>query len=332
MLLLDVPFIPRLFLQYQQETVAAKSAFIKSGILVTNNEIQSRFEMGGKTIDLPFFGDLSGDSEVLDDETALTPASLSGDLQTGVRMMRGRAWKDSDLAAELSGSDPQRAIAVRTGEYWIREYQRLLIIGAEALFKTSGALLASHDSGGLHTENNGDAIVDGIAVLGDAGSSLTGIAMHSKQFYDLAKKDIFDKTTNQALPGIPRASGQMLEMASYLGRPVFVDDSLPFLATGGGPGTDTDRPVATMYLFGAGAFAYANAPAKVPVETDRNKLKGVNYLINRTHFMIHPNGIKWKGNPVKASPSDVEFGTATNWEKAYNDDKNIRFVRVRTYL
>ena len=32
-----------------------------------------------------------------------------------------------NIAAELAGSDPARAIAIRTGEYWVRDTQAVLI-------------------------------------------------------------------------------------------------------------------------------------------------------------------------------------------------------------
>ena len=56
--------------------------------------------------------------------------------------------------------------------------------------------------------------------------------------------------------------------------------------------------VYTTYLFGQGAIAYGigNPEGHVATETDRDRKKGsgVNYLINRRCFIMHPRGIAWQ--------------------------------------
>lgn len=327
MLLAGVPFIPQLFLAYQQEEIKDRNALVSSGLMVTNDAIQAEFNKGGKTIDLPFFGDLSGDSEILSDSNPLTPDTISGDLQTGVRNMRGRAWKASDLAGELSGADPMQATARRTGQYWVREMQKSMIAVLQGMYGSGGPLATSHAVGGTTTQLTQAAMVDGIAKLGDAGQELTGIIMRSPIYYALMKMDlIVPATTTSQLDS--RISLQRLELGTYLGRPVLVDDTLPYEAGAGTGGTDVHH----TYFFGPGAFAYATAPAKNPLETDRDKLAGVDYLINRTHYLIHPNGISWDGNAVGVAPTNAELSTGSNWKKVYTDYRNIRITRLRCYI
>jgi hypothetical protein len=327
MLLAGVPFIPQLFLAYQQEEIKDRNALVSSGLMVTNDAIQAEFNKGGKTIDLPFFGDLSGDSEILSDTNPLTPDTISGDVQTGVRNMRGRAWKASDLAGELSGADPMQATARRTGQYWVREMQKSMIAVLQGMYGSGGPLATSHAVGGTTTQLTQAAMVDGIAKLGDAGQELTGIIMRSPIYYALMKMDlIVPATTTSQLDS--RISLQRLELGTYLGRPVLVDDTLPYDAGAGTGGTDVHH----TYFFGPGAFAYATAPAKNPLETDRDKLAGVDYLINRTHYLIHPNGISWDGNAVGAAPTNGELSTGSNWKKVYTDYRNIRITRLRCFI
>lgn len=328
MLLAGVPFIPQLFLEYQQEEIKDRNALATSGLMVTNDAIQAEFAKGGKTIDLPFFGDLSGDSEILDDTTGLTAAALSGDVQTGVRNIRGRAWKASDLAGELAGSDPMQAIARRTGQYWVRDMQKTMINVLKGLFVSGGPLASSHTVGGTGTALSQSLMVDGIAKLGDAGQELTGVIMRSPVYYALMKLDLIEpaSTTSQL---DTRLSAQRLELGTYLGRPVFVDDTLP---TEAGTGDGSGKTAHHTYFFGPGAFAYANAPAKTPVETDRDSLKGIDYLINRTHYLIHPNGISWVGNAAGNAPTNTELATGTNWSKVFTDDRNIRITQLRCYV
>jgi hypothetical protein len=327
MLLAGVPFIPQLFLEYQQEEIQDRNQLVNSGLMVTNDAIQGEFAKGGKTIDLPFFGDLSGDSEVLNDVTGLTPSQLAGDVQTGVRNIRGRAWSASDLAGELAGSDPMQAIARRTGQYWVRDMQKTLISILKGMFVSGGPLATSHAVGGTTTQLSQSAMVSGIAKLGDAGQELTGILMRSQVYYALMNLDLIVPASSTSQLDT-RLSSQRLELGTYLGRPVFVDDTLPYDA-GAGP---SSQDVHHTYFFGPGAFAYATAPAKTPVETDRDSLKGIDYLMNRTHYLVHPNGISWVGNAAGNAPTNTELATGSNWSKVFTDDRNIRLTQLRCYV
>jgi hypothetical protein len=327
MLLAGVPFIPQLFLAYQQEEIQDRNALVTSGLMVTNDAIQAEFAKGGKTIDLPFFGDLTGDSQILDDTTGLVADAIGGDVQTGVRNVRGKAWKSSDLAGELAGSDPMQAIARRTGQYWVRDMQKTLVSILKGMFIAGGPLASSHAVGGTSTQLTQSAMVSGIAKLGDAGQELTGIVMRSPVYYALMNLDLIVPASSTSQLDT-RLSAQRLELGTYLGRPVFVDDTLPVDVGAGTGGTDVHH----TYFFGPGAFAYATAPAKTPVETDRDSLKGIDYLINRTHYLIHPNGISWTGNAAGNSPTNAELATGANWQKVFTDNRNIRVTQLRAFV
>lgn len=327
MLLAGVPLIPELFLDYQQEEIKDKNALVTSGLMVTNAAIQAEFAKGGKTIDLPFYGDLTGDSEIDSDTVASSPTEIAGDIQVGVRNMRRKSWKSSDLAADLSGSDPAQAIARSTGRYWIRDMQVVTRSILTALFASGGPLATSHAVGGNSSALSPGLMVDGIAKLGDAGDELTGVMMHSAIYYALMKLELIVPASSTVQIDT-RLSGEALEKGTYLGRPVFVDDRLPFTA-GAGPAGAT---VYDTFFFGPGAFAYATAPAKVPVESDRDKFLGIDFLINRTHYLVHPNGISWRGNAAAAAPSNAELANPANWVKVFDDDRNIRITRMRSYI
>ena len=110
---------------------------------------------------------------------------------------------------------------------------------------------------------------------------------------------------------------------TYQGRRVIVDDGCP-VADG----------VYTTYLFGNGAIAYGNGSPVgfVPTEIDRDKRKGsgVDYLINRKTFILHPRGIKFTG-AVRANQETVsraELANAKNWQRVY-EPKAIRMVAFK---
>lgn len=315
MLLANVPFIPDLFLSYQQELSQEKSAFVRSGIIARNAAIEAEFTKGGRTIALPHFNDLTGDSEILSDVIPLTTAQLEGNVQHGVRNLRGRAWTSSDLAAELAGDDPMLAIARRTGEYWVREQQKVLISVLTGIF--NGPLAATHTAGGAGTVLDADAMITGIATLGDAGQDLGAVAMHSGAYYHLAKKDLIQMPTGISQIDT-RISAQRAEYGTYLGRPVIVDDGLPYNAK-----------TYDIFFFAPGALVYAECPAKTPIETDRDVLVGTEVLVNRKEFLLHPVGLSWIGVAAGNAPTNAEYATAANWEKVFLDNRNVKMVRLQ---
>lgn len=330
MLLANVPFIPELFLSYQQEINQNKSGFFRSGIIATNEAISQEFAKGGRTITIPHFNDLSGNSEILSDVTGLTAAVIGGNSQIGVRNLRGRAWQSSDLAAELAGDDPMLAIARRTGEYWVRDTQAVMISILTGLFAATGPLATSHTAGGTGTELTGQAMIDAIATLGDAGQDLAAVAMHSGAYYKLIKDDLIVPSSQTAQIDT-RVSAQRAEFGTYLGRPVIVDDTLP-LSAGTGTGSGSGRDVYTVYFFGAGAMVYSEILPKTPVETDRDVLRGIEVLVNRKEYLMHPVGVSWTGSAAGNSPSNAEFATPGNWTKVFTDDRNIKMVRLLAYI
>ena len=318
MLLANVPWIPELFLSYQQELSQEKSAFVRSGIISRNAAIEAEFTKGGRTIALPHFADLTGDSEILSDVIPLTTATLQGSVQYGVRNLRGRAWTSSDLAAELAGDDPMLAIARRTGEYWVREQQKVLVSVLKGIF--DGPLAATHTAGGVGVNLDADAMITGISTLGDAGQELGAVAMHSGAYYALAKKDLI-QLPNGASQIDTRISAQRAEFGTYLGRPVIVDDGLPF----------TGR-LYDVFFFAPGALIYAECPAKTPIETDRDVLVGTEVLVNRKEFLMHPVGCSWVGTAVGNAPTNAEYATAANWTKVFDDKRNIQIVRLQAEI
>lgn len=330
MLLANVPFIPQLFLSYQQELNQNKSGFFRSGVVATNAAIEAEFQKGGRTISLPFFNDLSGASEILSDVTGLTAATLGGNTQVGVRNFRGRAWQSSDLAAELAGDDPMRAIALRTGEYWVRDTQSVLLSQLSGLFGPlagGGVLSSSHMVGGATTQIGASTMIDAIALLGDAGQDLTAVAMDSVAYYALVKQDLIVPASATAQIDT-RVSAQRAEFGTYLGRPVIVDDALKPGAgfTGAGTAPIAGKDIHRIYFFGPGAFTYAECMPKTPVETDRDVLKGIEVLVNRKEYLLHPVGMSWTGAAAGNSPSNAEFGTVGSWTKVFTDGRNIKMT------
>lgn len=304
--------VPEVFNPYVIERTAELSVLVKCGIVVRDNELDKLAKAGGRLINMPYWKDLNGDDEVLDDNGALTPGKITAGQDVAALLMRGKAWSVNDLAKALSGDDPMKAIGDLVAEYWARQRQKTLLATLKGVFASTSMAGNIHDisalTGGAE-KITGASFIDAKTKLGDASEKLTAVAMHSLVFASLEKQNLIQY--------IPNSQG-IVDFPSYLGRNVIVDDACP-----------KDGDVFTTYLFGQGAIGEGNGEAPVPTETDRDSLAGEDILINRQHFLLHPRGIKFTDTSVaKSSPSNTELANATNWNRVY-ENKNIRIVAFK---
>ena len=115
-----------------------------------------------------------------------------------------------------------------------------------------------------------------------------------------------------------------VEFEVYQGRRVTVDDGCP---------VDKDGTY-TTYLFGNGAIALGNGNpvGHVATEFDRDKQTGggIDYLINRKAFILHPRGIAYTGAVREhvETPTRAELAMAENWNPVY-EPKQLRVVALK---
>lgn len=306
--------VPEVFNPYVVQRTMELSAVFQSGIAQRSQEFDRLASSAARTVQMPFWGDLNGEDEVLSDTGALTPGKIQANKDEAVILRRGRAWGANDLAANLAGDDPMRAIADLVAAYWARRYQAALIATLQGVFASPSMSALVHDISG----QSGDAAVisakttvDAAQKLGDAKAQLTAIVMHSATEAALAKQDLIEYV---------KPSTGSIEVPTFLGKRVIVDDGVPY---------DPDTGTYTTYLFGPGAVAYGegNPVGFVPTETDRDTLAGEDYLINRRTFILHPRGVRFKSAQVAGvSPSNTELANGANWERVY-EPKAIRIVK-----
>lgn len=304
--------VPELFAQYVLQKNTEKNAFISSGIATSDATIGESLRRGGKGIDLPFWKNLNGEAEVLEEDTAMTINKITAGGDYAAVHARGIGYGATDLSKLFSGSDPMGAIASKVNENWQKEMQKILLASLDGVFASAGMadhiLDISGNEGNAGVLSN-DALVDAIYLLGDESTQLTGIAMHSAVMAKLAKLKLLDD--------IPRdASSTAPEFRTYLGRRIIVDDAI---APVGGK-----YPI---YLFGNGSVAYNENASLIEVETDRDKAKGADYLFTRRVFTMHPRGIKWIGKPAKETASNAELKVGTNWELV-EESKNVHIAKL----
>ncbi|WP_330586619.1 hypothetical protein [Aminipila terrae] len=141
--------------------------------------------------------------------------------------------------------------------------------------------------------------------------------MHSATKTYLKKKNLI--ATERDSTGV--------EFESYQDRKVTVDDGCP---------VDSDGNYIT-YLFGNGAVALGNGSpvGHVATEFDRDKQTGggIDYLINRKAFILHPRGIAYTGKTRTKveTPLRTELAMAENWNPVY-EPKQLRIVAIKHKL
>jgi hypothetical protein len=309
--------IPELFNDYIIERTAELSRLRNSSMLTDMSELLGD-KMGGTTVNMPFYKDLSGDDQLVDDTTDLAINSIATGSDVAAKLYRAQVFGATDLAADLSGSDPVGAIVDLFAEYWARQEEKILLkilSGAMAAASMSGNVLDISGLTGAAANFDADSFLDATAKLGDRQDDLAAIAVHGDTYSLMKKLDLIDF--------IPDSESKKI-IPTYMGHLLIVDDSMP---------KDSVNGIYDTYIFGNGAIGFAQASPKNPVEVGRDPLinGGQDYVVNRRFFVMHPRGIKWIGTPAKATPSDSELATGTNWERVY-ENKNIKIVLFRHKL
>ncbi|QFR56312.1 major head protein [Bacillus phage 049ML001] len=310
--------VPELFNPYVINTTTQLSAFFQSGIAATDDELNALAKKagGGSTLNMPYWNDLDGDSQVLNDTDDLQTQSINSGQDKAVLILRGNAWSSHDLAATLSGSDPMQAIGSRVAAYWAREMQKIVFAELTGVFANAdmddNKLDISTVTDGFFTA---ESFVDASFKMGDHESLLTAIAVHSATYASMIKQNLIEFIQD---------SQNSMRIPTYMGKRVIIDDSMPVTTA-----EDGTTKVFTSYLFGAGALGYAEGQPEVPTETDRDSLGSKDILINRKHFVLHPRGVKFtEASMAGVTPTNDELATGSNWQRVY-DHKKIRIVQFK---
>lgn len=329
---LEDVIVPELFNPYVTRRSMELSALLNCGIISNNVEFDRLASQAAPTVNMPFFEDLTGESEQVIEGKDLEDNKISSNRDVAAIIRRAKMWSATDLSAAMAGTDPMKAIGELVAAFWARDMQKELIAVLNGVFGTvpaaSGGETATAEtrlesnlmdiSGekGAAANWSASAFIDAEQRLGDAKSQLTGIAMHSATEAYLKKQNLIDTVQPSNDVGFN----------TYQGKRIIVDDGCP---AGSG--------VFTTYLFGNGAVALGNGnPAGfVPTETDRAKRKGsgVNYLINRRTNILHPRGVAFTSTNVakQEGPSRDEMKDPVNWKPVY-EPKQIRIVAFRHKL
>lgn len=311
--------VPELFNPYVIQKTKELSALYQSGIITASPAFDALASDAAQVHNMPFFEDLTGDPQnvVEGEDLEANKITSSKDVSTTIR--RAQMWSATDLSASLSGKDPMAAIGTLVGGYWARAFQKELInmlAGVFAADTMKNHVLDITSNTGKAANISASGFIDALQLLGDAQGDLTTVVMHSATKAYLKKQNLIETERDST----------DVEFDTYQGRRVIVDDGCP-----------ADAGVYTTYIFGQGAVAFGNGNPVgfVATETDRDKKKGsgVNYLINRRCFIMHPRGVAWQ-NAVRENAETVsrtELADPKNWKRVY-EPKAVRIVAFKHKL
>ena len=131
--------VPDIFEGYVIERTAELPSFAQAGIIATDADFNARAGGGGRTVNMPFWQDISGARQVLDDSTSLTVNKIAALADAAAIHNDGNAWSVNVLAKWLSGDDPMGAIASLVAEYWARIDEDMLVSSIKGLLASLDA-------------------------------------------------------------------------------------------------------------------------------------------------------------------------------------------------
>jgi hypothetical protein len=322
---------PLVFNAAVDEAAIEQNRLLSAGVMVNSPLIAQMAATGGNIGEMPHFAPLAiTEPEYVDDDPAHlgTPAKISMAKEVYRVAKMHKAWSTMDVARELALADPMTAITNKIGGYWATQVQKRVVASAMGILADNVAADGSDmlktvatDAAAAITDAeriSADLVVDAAQTMGDAKEALAVIAMHSVVYTKLQKQNLIDF--------IPNARGE-INIPTYLGKMVIVDDGLPAVA-------GVNRITYTTILFARGAFEYGDGKVLVPSEIERVANAGYgggqDVIHTRRSVIIHPNGESFlSANVAALSATLAELALAANWNRI-KQRKNVGIAFLQT--
>ncbi|WP_182086950.1 hypothetical protein [Aureimonas sp. ME7] len=225
----DVIYGP-LFLPTTIQRIAQLSRLRNSPIVSADPEIQ-RFANGpGDIVQMPFWNDLTGASNVSSDDPAqaAVPNKLTQGQDMARKVRRNNGWQSANLVAAVLAEDPLDVVAQLIAEYWVRDEETVLGQVINGVFASSGMAgnkldVASEAGATTPVKLDPEVAANAYALLGEYGHAFTPIA-------GSVRLTILDGEGRQASVGTP--GGNVVRYAGVIAIQVFTE---------GGKGTAASR-------------------------------------------------------------------------------------------
>lgn len=303
--------------------------FEKYGITTSDyNNVDIR--SGGHFAEVPFYNQLdqtNSPSEVITDDTSLTPQKISTGKDIGVVLHRGKAWGSRDLARILSGSDPQKEIAKQVGKYWAKDLRTTILKVIDGVFTANASAAFGTGATNPHVKSVGVTSSTAVPItatnalqtmqlLGDAMGDFDVVVMHSKVYTDIVNAQLVTYNTQ-----FDPKSYNPMDLGKFLGMQIIVSDDVP-VDTG-----TANYYKYTTYFMKKGSI-YLGRQQDLMTETDRDILAFEDVLSTSIHYCPHVKLAKW--NTTDTNPTNTALATYTNWASVANDHKFVGICALIT--
>ena len=309
---------------------------IKAKALTANPDIKNIFSSGSSVgyARVIMRGALDGGAVNYDGATDINPDPAKVFEQGVVVVGRAKGWVEKDFTYDSGGGDFMDSVARQVAEYKDYLDTGILRSALQGIFSMSGAENLAFVNGHTHDiSGDGDGGITAVALnnaafkaCGVNKKKFTVVLMHSNIATTLENLNLLEYMRYTDKDGITRE----IQLGTWSGRLVIVDDSLPVNEQGG----DT---LYTTYILGEGAFSYEDIGAKNAYELARDPKSngGEDTLYMRQRKVLAPYGISYeKQSQLSLSPTDSELSDGENWElvnveyDAYVDHKKIPIARI----
>lgn len=332
-----------------------KNEILNSGALKGNEEIANVFSSQTTTsyARIPMFGLIKGEPDNYDGQTDATSESTTTFERGVVVIGRMKGFTEKDFSKDITaGTDFMDNVAKQLAKYWANIDQDTILNILKGIFSMTGTenkvFVDNHTYDVTPNENGnvGETTLNTAIqrAAGDNKQAFTLALMHSNVATNLENLKLLAYLKYTDAQGIERP----LTLATWNGRAVLIDDSMPTKSIAKVPakGTEgTDGYVAeipayteyTTYVLGQGAFDYEDIGAEVPYEMDRNASKngGQTTLYTRQRKCFAPYGISYeKKYQASLSPTNAELANGANWALVNDengeviDHKSIPIARI----
>lgn len=319
-------FNPQAFGTYSERIPdLAKNTLMESGVFKSHPQISQIFanQTGSSFGVIPLLGLLGGDELNYDGKTDIEADTTKTFMQGITTFGRAKAWRELDFSYDItSGTDFMENVASQVKRYWSKKNQQTLISILKGIFSMEGddnLKFVNNHTWDISIESGENARV-GASTLNKAIQQACGdnkeifkiIVMHSAVATNLENMNLLNYLKYTDAQGVQRD----LALATWNGRTVLIDDSLPTEESGG-------NTIYTSYILGEGAFFYADLGVKNPYEMNRDPKTngGEDTLYTRHRKCIAPFGISYTGNEQGTlSPTNAEFENGKNWSLVSSND------------
>ena len=343
-------WVPDVWIDGIRERSATSPAVFNSAIVVRTAEMDAIASGPGTSVNIPFFKDITEqDDEVqVENQAPTTTHGITSGKQVAAPMERQTKNQITAMAKRITGKNPVGEMLDMLFGRKAKQRQKTLLAMLRGLCGTYGARNAAaalsairlggttaepFDETGLDATDDQkigpDMFIDVKALFGQLQSELVNglFFCHSNIKARLEKldKDNFKDGRPSQLP---------FSIERYRDIPIVIDDALVRNADNGGYVYDS-------YLVLPGTVGYGEKPQvggelnnpvadvasmNMVVDADKNN----ETLYDRSRFVMHVAGTKWKGDPAAETQTNAELMVTDSWELVYEFAKLCGVACFRT--